>query len=90
MTHLQEAIKKMVEQVNLGQSVDELLKMSAAICEVFPLIQQAGHSTNVLENLLTTIVTAEADLGFTLVQIHPHLAKFCCKLITYNYRNALD
>ena len=41
MAHLQEAIKKMVEQVNLGKSVDDLLKMSAAICEVFPLIQQA-------------------------------------------------
>jgi transformation/transcription domain-associated protein len=90
MMHLQEAIKKMIEQVNLGRPVDDLLKMSAAICEVFPLIQQAGSSTNIFENLLTTIVNAEAELGFALTKIHPHLSKFCCKLISHNYRNVLD
>ena len=89
-SHLDETFKRSVEQVNAGKTVDELIKMSAAICEVIPLIQHAGQNVDVFKNLVGTVVKAEQDLGFALVKIHPHLVTFCQTLISYQIRNFLD
>ena len=86
MTHLKQALKKLYTECNNTGNINvDLVKMCAAICEFFPLIQQSNR--NFLEELLVVIVDAEDELGFPLTRLHPHLTKFCCKMTAMNYKS---
>ena len=88
MAHLKTALKKLAaeSQSSPGSPLNaDLIKMCAAICELFPVVQQSNK--NFLEELFVVVVDSEVELGQSLHQMHPHLAKFCCKMKTLNYKS---
>ena len=88
MVHLKTALKKLLAESSASPSAAlnaDLIKMCAAICELFPVVQQSNK--NFLEELFVVVVDAEIELGQSLHQLHPHLTKFCCKMKTLNYKS---
>ena len=67
MAHLKTALKKLLAESSASPSAAlnaDLIKMCAAICELFPVVQQSNK--NFLEELFVVVVDAEIELGQSL------------------------